>query len=984
MPIPSPRVDPRSPEDLVRDTASLVEAYSGWEPRADGEPDAGSALIQVFGAMAAQVLTRLNKVADNNFLAFLGMLGVSQRPPRAASVPLTFSLAPGAPAGARVPRGTLVGAIPAPGDTGEVVFETGVDLETTPAVLEAAFVRQPAGDRYTDATASATDSGAPVPVFMGAGFMKHHLYLASDAILALPSGTGVVVTITFATPSDASAWQAMNVAWQASDGADGANLAVACAIVEAVPTQCEMTFSIPATLAPSALNGQIRTWIRCQLLAWPAHVPDIVSITMKAQAAVTTPPAPPDAALANTFPIDLGKDFYPLGQQPVFSDAVYLCSASALSHAGAVVTLRVTTSDGYVGRKDTDCPTIVWEAWSGTAWTRLGQSAWSYDATPVESTFTDTAVTDGSQALTRTGDVVLTLPDTVAPVTVGGITGYWLRARLVLGGYGAGIGLSEDDQSVINDGCRPPILASVSLTSRYTPDVTPTCLTYDDLSFVDRTGATNFHPFTLSTDQDPALYLGFDRAFGAQSVALYLTVAPLSLAGSSSADLDAAGSAADPSVAPEVDWEYWNGSLWARLGADDGTRRFARSGTVRFLGPPDAASSLELGQTLWWMRARLADGGYAVPPRAGRILTNTVLGVHATTVTGEVIGSSNHTPRQTFTLTQTPVLGGQQIEVLDDGWTRWTEVPNFDASGPADRHYVFDFATGQVRFGDGAHGQVPPSATGNIRAAWYRAGGGSTGNRAVNTVSQMKTAVPHVDGVTNHEAASGGAEAESVAHAIDRGPRILRHRDRAVTAEDFEDLAREASSAVARVMAVTPVFDPSDPSTAKGGGQVLVVLVPEGADSRPSPGLGLLDEVGAYLRARAAPAVRIILSGPRWIEVSVVDLSVVPRAMQNADALRATIEQALTAFFHPLTGGFDGCGFQLGQLPRSSDVCRMVAAIQGVQAVKSLTLAFTPVDASLFEQPEKIVETTVDASLSGALICAGSSLVRIVPQDGGA
>lgn len=190
MPIPSPPVDPRSLDEVIRDTTALVEAYtrdaspsgSGWQPRAGGA-DAGSALIQIFSAMAAQVITRLDKVPDRNFLAFLNLIGVSPKPPRAARVPLTFSLISGAPAGARVPRGTLVGATPAPGDTGDVVFETEMDLETTPAVIDAAFVRQPDGDRYADVTASAAGSGDPYPVFTAAAVMDHRLYLAADAVL---------------------------------------------------------------------------------------------------------------------------------------------------------------------------------------------------------------------------------------------------------------------------------------------------------------------------------------------------------------------------------------------------------------------------------------------------------------------------------------------------------------------------------------------------------------------------------------------------------------------------------------------------------------------------------------------------------------------------------------------------------------------------------------------------------------------------------
>ena len=58
-----------------------------------------------------------------------------------------------------------------------------------------------------------------------------------------------------------------------------------------------------------------------------------------------------------------------------------------------------------------------------------------------------------------------------------------------------------------------------------------------------------------------------------------------------------------------------------------------------------------------------------------------------------------------------PDARGRMTDVL----VRWHEVPDFYASGPRDRHYVLDRFTGQVRFGDGVNGLVPPIGIGNVR-----------------------------------------------------------------------------------------------------------------------------------------------------------------------------------------------------------------------------------------------------------------------------
>ena len=66
----------------------------------------------------------------------------------------------------------------------------------------------------------------------------------------------------------------------------------------------------------------------------------------------------------------------------------------------------------------------------------------------------------------------------------------------------------------------------------------------------------------------------------------------------------------------------------------------------------------------------------------------------------------------------------------------------------------------------------------------------------------LKTRVPYVARVENRAPAIGGADAETLDEAKVRGPMLLRSRGRAVTAEDFEELAREVAPDAARVHCV--------------------------------------------------------------------------------------------------------------------------------------------------------------------------------------
>ncbi|WP_051130563.1 beta-N-acetylglucosaminidase domain-containing protein, partial [Streptococcus hyovaginalis] len=47
------------------------------------------------------------------------------------------------------------------------------------------------------------------------------------------------------------------------------------------------------------------------------------------------------------------------------------------------------------------------------------------------------------------------------------------------------------------------------------------------------------------------------------------------------------------------------------------------------------------------------------------------------------------------------------VQVFVNGMDDWSEVSNFDNSRATDKHYVIDYSTGFIHFGDGVHGQIP-------------------------------------------------------------------------------------------------------------------------------------------------------------------------------------------------------------------------------------------------------------------------------------
>ncbi len=230
-------------------------------------------------------------------------------------------------------------------------------------------------------------------------------------------------------------------------------------------------------------------------------------------------------------------------------------------------------------------------------------------------------------------------------------------------------------------------------------------------------------------------------------------------------------------------WEYWDGSAWSAINLDsDGTRAFTQDGHVLFPGPGANAQVAQIGNIpglRYWIRSRVQAASYEVSPQLAAIRTNTVSATQAITFTDEVLGGSDGTPNQQFSVTNTPVVAlsspmavtntdstrvsvtSLRLEVDEGfGFLAWQQVDDFYSSTTASMVFTFDRNTGLATFGDGEHGRIPvanpANASGNVVARWYRAGGSSIGNVGALTITQLLTTTPSISTVTNYDTASGG------------------------------------------------------------------------------------------------------------------------------------------------------------------------------------------------------------------------------------
>lgn len=402
-------------------------------------------------------------------------------------------------------------------------------------------------------------------------------------------------------------------------------------------------------------------------------------------------------------------------------------------------------------------------------------------------------------------------------------------------------------------------------------------------------------------------------------------------------------------------WEFHaaGGSWLALKDVADATRALSLSGAIEFKAP---AGHIAGGPdpSLFFIRCRILRGAFECPPRLCRIAHNAVAAQHAVDVAQpQLLGTSLGHAYERFMLDHTPVVPGSTTLVVTTASgpdASWREVPNWDASGPHDKHCVLDPLAGTLTGGNGAVARVWPADA--VLSVGYRTGGGAQGNVEAHTLIRVPDSALNT---ARYQAANGGASPDWTKCIVDQPFQALGGADaedldttkarafavafemnRAVTCDDFERLAKDVPAVpVARAHALANYF-PSLPCF-DAAGCVTVVVVPACPDYRPVPSADYLAAVRRYLDRRRTLTTEVHVRPPCYWQVG-VSAELCGDGRLDAAKVESGARAALADFFHPLHGGPDANGWPIGRSVYRSEVMAVLSRVPGVAVVSALGL----------------------------------------------
>ena len=294
-----------------------------------------------------------------------------------------------------------------------------------------------------------------------------------------------------------------------------------------------------------------------------------------------------------------------------------------------------------------------------------------------------------------------------------------------------------------------------------------------------------------------------------------------------------------------------------------------------------------------------------------------------TTVTGDILGVSTGLVSEKFRLSYPDALVDTLVVMTNENGVlkKWERVRDFLSSTQYDLDYITttdEYNSITVEFGNGTSGMLIPANA--IVTADYRIGGGKIGNVGLNTITEF--AVSSVAGVklTNPEPPyQYGEDVETIEHAKIVAPRYYRSTEKAVTAQDFQDLILTYNG-VTKVKAI---------ETFNAQGDLNIYVVPTDYDTVPQQ---LREEILEKINQVRVININPVILDPVYHDFE-IKVNVITYSNYKNEDIKIKVEEKLADTFHKKY-------MEFGEEVYVASIYKEIMSIEGIRNASIVT----PVD----------------------------------------
>lgn len=930
---------------------ALLQRMHAYLPEWKGDDDLGMALVEIFADMHADTLKSYQKLRDKWCIDALNCLNTSLQPKTPSRGYVCFGLSSDDVGGVAATAGLLLRCTESFEDGSPIPIETLDDVYVTPSKLVDVFQSK---DDYI--TALQPQDGFAIFSDRMPNLQQHTLSLSHPVVLNIQQYGQV--SLTFFEQQDVCIPKSllqqcltqMSFSYSTEEG---------FVPIEQVRVQGDclvFTFNQEdAPFAPCLLDGVNDYWLQCHVnQAQGLFDLRLRDIRLSARANLL----PPDNINANALQIPAGEKFYPFDERPSIYNEVYFGSNETLSKKDALVEvsfllefsevlLEVETpsqtdwklvmprSQVKIEKEhDIMITEVVFEYFNGNGFVNL------FDHREYNTIFN---IDQGAGK--RMHKLRFTCPSDMARHIVGGIEGYYIRARI----------LKMANTLKTNGKYVTPVLSQLSFSYQYLHrGVRPIYIAEENnlqqehkLSQYYLDHVNPYQPIRDTDDQHHALYLGFDQPLHEGPVRLLIDLMKK-----------------DDPLTLDLSWQYLSPFGFQPLHVMDETANFKYTGLVSFQGMPDHQHKSLFGKDCYWMRVvdwndETLDVNADQLPQLQGIYQNSVRVMSIQTGLSQQLTLSDYESDLTFELAyqsiyqasvyvnETATLSAREEEQLGDRvqyrveddtqqkWVEWLAVEDFNSQWQEKRCYQLDVNKGILTFSR-AHMLPAPRVYNGIEVK-MSVGGGTQTNLAVGAVNALDLSLSFINQVHNPLPLSGGTNKETVALASARKWAEQKHQFRAVTASDYEQIVKAYSANIHKVKC----FSNRDIYGNRQVGAVTLVLLLQ--DYQNSSAyfnefrLSILDYLKDKISVSLLKNDRLRLITPQFVRICITaDLYV--RSFNDVFETKRQVAERLQQFLDPMTGNFSGHGFEIGQLPNRSQIEAVLKEIDQVQVVKNLIL----------------------------------------------